>query len=508
MPPLRQLFWAGLIILATIIVFEFVLHGTAFKEGFQSGLINASESPFWASFAPRRGDIGPGDASAEEEAGYIRNIRYFQGHVDVQRLGVDHDFCRLVGAGAGAAGAGAAAKEDLQLACALAGTDGLSSVSFATEKQSQGFRISRDDYMRDVTGDGRADYCRILKTGERQWEALCREATDTGFAKKDTVDPDPPKTIKELLNFYNGCLWWFRFADDMVDYCDQLAISHAGGVSMDEADVKRIQDMDTCNIDGLELNGKQFMRIGEKKTLEFGDKIRMRGVRAFSLWVKFDEFTNNTHIFDFGNGAGKDNVWLGITKPAEETAADLAPSMCESTVPAWPSGPQAPVEQTPQEYMKTSDANVDEYECTGGAKESQFEAGKARGLPKKRADMIYEVWDKTQRVMRIKVPNAFELGRWTHVAITAKDTKSFRPDINVWIDGRVMFSKEAGFLPQTDYMSRNYIGKSNWSDVISQYSDKDELFKGRIFDFRAYAEPIDVAPIYAWGKRLLRGDKN
>ena len=91
--------------------------------------------------------------------------------------------------------------------------------------------------------------------------------------------------------------------------------------------------------------------------------------------------------------------------------------------------------------------------------------------------------------------------------MSAEDTKSFRPNLNFYIDGRLMRSKESGFLPQTDYMKKNYIGKSNWSDVTSQYADKDELFKGKIFDFRAYVEPIKVGPIYSWGKKFLECDK-
>ena len=34
-------------------------------------------------------------------------------------------------------------------------------------------------------------------------------------------------------------------------------------------------------------------------------------MKAISFWVKFDEFTNNAHIIDFGNGAGIDNVFIG-----------------------------------------------------------------------------------------------------------------------------------------------------------------------------------------------------
>ena len=105
--------------------------------------------------------------------------------------------------------------------------------------------------------------------------------------------------------------------------------------------------------------------------------------------------------------------------------------------------------------------------------------------------------------MRVKIPGVIPQGRWVHIAMTAKDTKSFRPDLQFYIDGKLVRTKESGFLPQTDYTERNYIGKSNWSDVTSQYEDKDELFKGRIFDFRGYAAPIKPAEIYNWGRGFL-----
>lgn len=495
---MKRLFWIGIILLAGIFIYEFILP-ESLKEGFESGLVPASSSSLWANFAPRRGDIGPGD---EDEGGHIKDPRYFQGYEDVQRLGVPHDYCRVISEYNG----DPTGKEDKFLACALAGTDGLSSTAFRTEKESQGMRFSRDDYMRDVNGDGRSDYCRILKTGTREWEVLCRESKDTEFSKTDIIDPEPPLKIRELLSFYKGCLWWFRFADDMLDYCDELSISRGNDIKIDETP-KRLLD-DGVRVEGLKFDGTQFLRIGEKKSLEFGEDIRMRSMRAFCLWVYVDEFTNNAHFFDFGNGAGKDNVWLGISKPSEDASAIEYMPKCESTIPEWPAGPQAPIEQTPQEYMETSEANLDEFECIGNDKENTFEKAKRHQKQYKKADLIYEVWDKTQRAMRIKINNVIPQDRWVHIAMTAKDTKSFRPDLDFYIDGRLMRSKESGFLPQTDYMKKNYIGKSNWSDATSQYADKDELFKGSIFDFRAYVEPIKVDPIYKWGKRFLDCKEN
>jgi hypothetical protein len=55
-------------------------------------------------------------------------------------------------------------------------------------------------------------------------------------------------------------------------------------------------------------------------------------------------------------------------------------------------------------------------------------------------------------------------------------------------------------------MSNCYLGKSNWADVTSTYDNKDQLFKGRIFDFRAYKKEVSAEMIkesVAWGKEKL-----
>jgi hypothetical protein len=108
--------------------------------------------------------------------------------------------------------------------------------------------------------------------------------------------------------------------------------------------------------------------------------------------------------------------------------------------------------------------------------------------------------------MRIVVPSVFKLDTWTQVVITAEGTDSFRPDIAVYVDGVKRFVQPNGWLPQNSMTEKNYIGKSNWADVTSQYANKDELFKGAVFDFRGYVVPLDakvIADSYAWGKKML-----
>jgi hypothetical protein len=51
-------------------------------------------------------------------------------------------------------------------------------------------------------------------------------------------------------------------------------------------------------------------------------------------------------------------------------------------------------------------------------------------------------------------------------------------------------------------MTNCYLGKSNWKTA----SNKDELFKGSLFDFRAYSIPVTselIQESMAWGKAKL-----
>lgn len=86
-------------------------------------------------------------------------------------------------------------------------------------------------------------------------------------------------------------------------------------------------------------------------------------MRAISFCVKFDEFTNNAHILDFGNGAGNDNVWIGIVGRGN---ADFNSKekilLCgnQDTLPVPPSGQQPTLEVSPQKLMETTCANVND----------------------------------------------------------------------------------------------------------------------------------------------------
>ena len=123
------------------------------------------------------------------------------------------------------------------------------------------------------------------------------------------------------------------------------------------------------------------------------------------------------------------------------------------------------------------------------------------------ADLLYEIWDSQQRKMRIVVKGAIPLQKWTHVVITAESNDAFRPDIAVWIDGVKVFVQPSGWLPQNSSTANNYIGKSNSYNLGTQYeAGRDELFRGRLFDLRAYKSIMGakrIAETVKWGKDLL-----
>lgn len=276
--------------------------------------------------------------------------------------------------------------------------------------------------------------------------------------------------------------------------------------------------------DGLRFNGKdQFVRFGDTDELSLGNRVKMRSIRAFSVWVKFDEFTNNAHIFDFGDGAGINNVFLGILGKGEagDDPNELRPgAKCpETTIPSSPSGAQFCPEIRPQTLYESSAANVEKWEC----KNPSVLANKVQPIqtrPAKppagtsqanRATLIYEVWDQKLRKVQIKVNRAIPLGKWTHILIAAKSMDAMRPDLNVIINGNLVYTMEQGYLPQAKVTSNNYLGKSNWANDFSDYELRDELFSGSIFDFRMYSGLVSETKgkrILQWGMGMLGLDNS
>jgi hypothetical protein len=430
-----------------------------------------------------------------EQDGLFQDQRYFAGYADVERYGVKNDFCRMVTTGK---------EEDTFFACALAGTKG-TSVGFRTKAVKDGFKLGRDDYMRDIIKDGRDAYCRILRQRDTTWQPSCRRAGDRGFNDREELDTDPPDYIKTMMDFYAGCELWLRLRDDMVDYIGRAIVQTKGGAAIDQTPNPTITR-------GLFFNGvDQFVRFGDTSELSLGNRVMMRSIRAFSVWVKFDAFTNNAHIFDFGDGPGVNNVFLGILGKGDGDGPIRPDSNCpETTIPNAPSGAQFCPEMRAQTLYEQSAANVEMWSCPGpdtvARKTDPIQTRPLPSAPGSRATLLYEVWDQKLRKVQIKINRAIPVGKWTHILITAKSMDAMRPDLNVIINGEVAFTQEAGYLPQAKVTSNNYLGKSNWANDMSGYELRDELFQGSIFDFRMYSNAVSQSKgkrILAWGMEKL-----
>jgi len=488
--------WIGLILFITIAIVE-IWKPTLIQEGF-ANLVSVGESALWAKWMPRRGDVGLDPT--EEQSGYHRDPRYFAGYTDVQRLGQNHDFCRMVYE---------ADETNLFFACALGGTEGLSTVAYRTPSVQDGFQISRDDYMNDVVGDGRAGYCRILKTGPDTFEAQCNPAGDTSFSENLITDSKPPKEIQTLLTFYSGIVFWLRLRDDMLDYAKNLTVIKPSDMTIEEF------PPNPPTTEGLTFNGEdQYLRIGDSKDMSLGAVVQLKYLRATCFWVYFEEFTNNAHIFDFGNGPGKDNVFCGIIGRGNAGPQQNMPSLCTDeatkTIPDAPSGAQCTEEVDPQVAMINSSRNVNLWDCPKpelfGRILPPIQPKSAPPQEAKTADLLYEIWDEKQRKLHIQVKDVIPLRKWVHIAITAGNNDAFKPDLKIYANGALVHTENAAWLPQNNHTLLNYIGKSNWENVTSPYDNADELFKGKLFDFRGYRTFMTEKKIkdtYNWGKKMI-----
>lgn len=490
-----------LLLLFTIVILGVFVTGELFTPKLiNEGFANATAPNYWNYFVSPRSDIGPD----QEDFNYIRDPRFFNDYASVQRLNSKFDFCRML--------AESGDESNVFFACALAGTENLDSTKFRTASVKDGFRVSYDDYMRDINNDGRDDYCRILKWNDGTFQPVCARATDVGFDTKEIVDSDPPSNIKTLVSFYDGCVIWLRLASNLTDYVGNVKVQTRGKISIEETPRPGPYD-------GLQfLGGDQYIRLSDSLDLTLGKNVPLRSVRSWMTWVYFDEFTNNAKIFDFGNGPGKSNVFLGIVGKGDEEVSgkDLRPLLCgseESTIPDEPSGAQGVKEIPPKLAMEQSEANINEYTCTGFPLSPRrlkpstviFPAKKPSGM----ATLLFEVWDQQYRKMSIKVARAIPLNKWTHICVTATNDDAQRPNIAIYINNVLRNVREGGFLPTTSTLTNCYIGKSNWYSPGENQSNRDEMFKGRLFDFRAYRKSLSeqlISDSYDWGKEML-GEK-
>jgi hypothetical protein len=290
---------------------------------------------------------------------------------------------------------------------------------------------------------------------------------------------------------------WLRFAHSLEDYVDAVTVQIAGGVTINEVPSERV--------DGVSFNGaNQYLRIFDGDSLTLGTGVPLRSLRTWMVWVRFDAFTNNAKIFDFGNGANADNVFLGILGKGDYAVQQVN----ESTVPTDPSGQQTVAETTPKNLMETTDANVNDFDCKAitvfPRKLKPSVVRTDAQIPSDKASLLYEVWDKKSRKLSITVNNVLPLKKWAHITITADSGDAFRPALKVYVDGVLVYTKADGCLPWPGILTNCYIGKSNWKSSL--FSNKDELFQGSLFDFREYSVPVSsefIEESVLWGKKML-----
>jgi hypothetical protein len=160
--------------------------------------------------------------------------------------------------------------------------------------------------------------------------------------------------------------------------------------------------------------------------------------------------------------------------------------------------------------MATSAANVNIWDCPKpeifGRIMKPLEQKAAKAEEAKTADLVYEIWDNKLRKLHIQVKNAIPLRKWVHIVITAGNGDAWKPDLKIYRNAELVHTERAAWLPQTNYTTNNYIGKSNWMNVTSPYDNADELFKGKMFDIRGYKTIMNekkVKDTYKWGKKLL-----
>lgn len=149
--------------------------------------------------------------------------------------------------------------------------------------------------MRDVNGDGRDEYCRIIRyPNTRLWAAMCAPAGGLGFGAREIEDPRPPAAAAQMLWWLQGALLWYPLVRGLAEVVDGGTMVASKGTLLPDPDIT----------DGLELNGVD-------NYLTMPTAVSLAPVRAIAFWARPREFKNNMRVFDFGAGEGVDNTIVG-----------------------------------------------------------------------------------------------------------------------------------------------------------------------------------------------------
>lgn len=415
----------------------------------------------------KRQDIGPvADGWSVDEAGYVRDLRYREQFVDVQGFGTATDFCRAV--------ARKGDPDSLQIACALGTRDGLDTLEYRSRTRKEGFRFSRDDYWRDVTGDGRQDYCRILRDEETgEWFASCATSGLNGIGPREVRDSAPPPAIRQLLEAYDGVMAWYRFHDDAVDYAEKTTLELRGRTEIPT-------QIGLTKSRGLQLNRwplaaqearekprpiEDEVHWGEPGTLALDQDVKPSEIRGVSFWVWWDAWTTEPRVWSSEDG-GKHRVWIGV----------------DSSGPGLPAAPR-----TAGPAQEASPAQV---LSVGSMVEPAAPRSQVTGVETTRA-WVFEIWDEQQRIMRLRAPASAVLHKWQHVCVTTTDTTSWWPTWQMWIDGVLVVEKPEGRAIPALVLTKNVLGSG---------------MRGCVQDFRVYRKPISKEKLQAaiaWGRPWL-----
>jgi len=415
-----------------------------------------------------------------EERGYTRDPRYAAQFADVQGTGVAGDFCRVV--------AKQGDPDSSRVACALALREGMDTLEFHSKSKKEGFRFSRDDYWRHRPSKKQMDYCRILRDEESGgWSSFCAITTKSGIGPMEEHDATPPPYIRKLLTAYEGILTWYRFQEDGLDTTGATELSLVGRAQLPSM-IKPVKTR------GLQLNrfpaaaataGEQppplhdLVRFGEKGTLHLDQDVKPSTIRAISFWIFWDQFEKDAAVLHCSTADGKNRVWVGV----DGSGPSPSPMKDVQIGPAQ--------EITPQQLQNLGSPRVEDVPLFATKHQKDPHGIKHELDTEKTATWIFEIWDESQRIMRIKAPFGAKIGAWQHVTLTTTDSTTWWPTWQIWLDGVLVIEQKEGRMIPALFLTNNRIG---------------ENVRGCLQDFRIYREPMPAAKIKEaidWSSRLL-----
>ena len=438
-----------------------------------AGIVLSQTMPLTEGFVvPKRTDIGPVSEGWGEEAGWERDLRYAEGFVDVQGLGVASDFCRAIHP--------TNRPDQLHISCALGTREGMSTTEYNGPTLAEGFRFGRDDYWRTSSANKkRMDYCRVLRDADTGfWHPICAVAGPDGFKKAEVIDDEPPSSIQLLLEAYENALVWFRWVDDRHDYISAANFTKRGSPTwptMLKPTVSRGLQLNrwpqAAQDAGLQAPPLQdYLEWGENDTHELNQTIPPRQIRAIAFWVWWD-------------GVEKDARIMEAYNPSKTSNRNLD----QFIVGVDGGGTNLHV---PPKTLPATEARPEVIQAVGQVTEPAVIAAQPR--PSKTGAYFLEIWDQENRIMRLDAPmDSAKVGEWQHVVFTVTSSDDWWPTWQIWLNGALVGERQDGRLSPAMTLAKAYMGKN---------------MRGCLQDFRLYSAAMTPAKIKAtmeWTKKRL-----